>query len=310
MKKIQLLFFLFFISELGTAQNTTQTFELNGKSYQYEDLNKVDKPEALLILFDGGAGKASQIRPETSIPDSAVHFQYKTIGIDQSDFFISDSTYSRIRTIIKHVQKEEGIQHNLFFGGFSLGGYTSTRLAEMAVERKDSTLIPNAIFAIDSPLDHLDFVSYCQRELNRNCPNENANKLGKAEAKWVLNYYQQHFGSYSEDHTKYIENSCYTSILSSGGNGTYLKDIPVNMIHEIDIMWLIKERCRDLSDTNAILSSKFINFLIGMGNEEAIITLTSNKGYRADGRRHPHSWSIAEPIPTLNWLSKYIIEVK
>lgn len=308
--KITTLIIALIIAELGLSQTNTQYFEEDGMSFQYEELNEVKKPIALLVLFNGGAGKASKIIPETAIPDSAVNFQYKVIGIDQSELFISDSIYSKIRTIINHVQKKEGIKQNLFIGGFSLGGYTTIRFTEMAVERKDTTMIPNAVFAVDPPLDHLDFVNYCLRELNRSCPNEDADKLGKAEANWILNYYEQNFGPYLDDSTAYIENSCYTATLSSGGNGQYLKTIPVNMIHEIDIMWLIKERCRDLSDANAVMSSKFINFLIGLGNEEATITITSNKGYRADGRRHPHSWSIAEPIQTLEWLSGYLIEEK
>ena len=295
---------------MGMSQSNTQTFEIQGNSYQYEDFNEVENPKALLVLFNGGEGKASKIIPETKLPDSAVGYRFKTIGIDQSDFFISDSTYLRIRTIIEHVMKKEGIKQNLFIGGFSLGGFTSVRFSEMAVERNDLSMIPNAIFAIDSPLDHLHFIDYCLRELHRQCPNEAANKLGKAEANWILSYYERNFGSYQEDRTAYIEHSCFTATLSDGGNGKYLKNVPINMIHEIDIMWLITERCRDLSDTNAVIGSKFINYLIGIGNQEAIVTSTSNKGYRADGRRHPHSWSIAEPIPTLDWLSQYLIGEK
>ena len=309
-KKIQLLLIALLIFKTGISQTSTQSFEIQGNSYEYEQLNEVENPEALLVLFDGGAGKASKIIPETSLPDSAVGYKFKTIGIDQSNFFISDSTYLRIRTIIKYVMKKEGIKQNLFVGGFSLGGFTSIRFSEMAVEKNDTSMIPSAIFSIDPPLDHLDFVDYCLRELKRQCPNEAANKLGKAEANWILSYYEQNFGSYLQDSTAYIKHSCFTATQSDGGHGKYLKNVPVNMIHEIDIMWLIEERCRDLSDANAVISSKFINFLIGLGNKEATITLTSDKGYRADGSRHPHSWSIAEPIPTLDWLSGYLIEEK
>lgn len=308
MNKLHLLFCALFSIIIGVSQSKMQTFQEDGKPYQYIQLNEVENPEALLVLFNGGDGKAVKMIPETSIPDSAVGYKFKTIGIDQSEFFISDSDYSRIRIIINHVMKEEGIRQNLFIGGFSLGGYSTLRFSEMAVERIDSAMIPNAIFAIDPPIDHLDFVDYCLRELKRECPNEAANKLGKAEANWILSYYDRNFGSIKENSAEYIKNSCFTSSTSDGGNGKFLYNIPVNMIHEIDIMWLIKERCRDLSDANAVMSSKFINFLIGLGNNEATITLTSNKGYRADGRRHPHSWSIAEPIPTLDWLSGYLIE--
>lgn len=310
MKKIQLLITIIAIAKMGMTQSKTQSFKIKGISYQYEELNQVKNPEALLVLFNGGNGKASKIFSETLLPDSACNFNYKTIGIDQSEYYISDSTYLRVRAIINHVMKKENIEQNLFIGGFSLGGFTSIRFSEMAVEKKDSSVIPNAIFAIDPPLDHLDFVDYCLRELERQCPNEQANKLGKAEANWLLNNYEKSFGSYIENSSVYIANSCYTASRSDGGNATYLKNIPIKMIHEIDIMWLIKERCRDLSDANAVISSKFINFLIGIGNNDATITLTSNKGFRADGRRHPHSWSIADPKETLDWLSNYCVYTK
>ena len=289
----------------GVAQSNTQSFEVDGTSYQYEELNDVEDPIALLVLFDGGAGIASGIAPETNIPDSAVAYNFKTIGIDQSEFFLTDSTYMRIRTIIEHVMKDEGMAQNLFVGGFSLGGFTAIRLAEMAVEKEDTDMIPNAVFGVDPPLDHLEFVDYYLRELERVCTNEMAD-VGKAEARWVLDYYEQNFGSYIDDPDAYVRNSCFSSSKKDGGNGIHLKDVPVNMIHEIDIMWLIEERCRDLRDTNAVVGSKFINFLIQQGNEDALLTLTSDKGYRADGRRHPHSWSIAEPVPTLDWMMKYI----
>ena len=292
----------------GSAQSRAKQFTAANISYHYLDLNELPRPKALLVLFDGGRGKASGISRETALPDSAVNYGYKSIGIDQSAFFISDSAYLRIRIIIHHVMKEEGIPANLFIGGFSLGGYTAIRFAEMAVAKNDTAMIPNAIFAIDPPLDHLDFINYCQRELKRKCPDGRASELGKAEARWILNYYYENFGDYHEDSSAYIGNSCYTSILPDGGNARYLKEIPVNMIHEIDIMWLIRERCRDLSDANAVISSKFVNCLYGMGNREATITQSSVRGYRADGRRHPHSWSIADPIATLDWLSKYLNE--
>ena len=290
------------------AQNDKSTFNSSGISYHFQELNSIESPKALLVLFDGGAGLAERIATETSIPDSAIQYRYKVIGIDQTEFYVSDSIYSSIRTIINYVKLKEGINKNLFIGGFSLGGYTAVRFSEMAVEKNDSTMIPNAIFAVDPPLDHLDFINYCQRELKRECSNNDGNKLGKSEANWIMDYYYENFGDYLIDSTEYIAHSCYTDCLTDGGNGQFLVDIPINMIHELDVMWLIKERCRDLSDANSLLSSKFVNYLYNLGNIEATLTLTSNKGYRADGRRHPHSWSIAQPIPTLEWLSRYLTE--
>ena len=307
--KSNILFLSFILlNSISFSQTKTKSFVQDKIVYQYEELNEVKKPKALLVLFDGGAGIAARIPTETSLADSAVNYKIKTIGIDQSEFFISDSNYRRISTIILSVMYENSIEENLFIGGMSLGGFTTVRFSEMAVERKDTLVIPKAIFTVDPPLDHIAMYNYCIRELERECPNPDANQLGKGEAKWILDYYSRNFGDLQKDSSNYVTNSCYSASLSNGGNARYLMGIPVNMIHEIDLMWLVKERCRDLTDANVISSSKFINYLYNSGNENAILTLTQNKGFRSDGRRHPHSWSIAEPTVTLNWLMQYMKE--
>ncbi len=71
-------------------------------------------------------------------------------------------------------------------------------------------------------------------------------------------------------------------------------------------MWYIKERCRDVTDENVIVGSKLINFLYNNGNKNAVLIETQGKGKRADGRRHPHSWSIADPKETIDWLKGFI----
>lgn len=306
MKGLLLCSLLLLFSSIGHAQATTQTLSVHGQAYRYEAFNEVAQPRGLLVLFNGGAGIAAGIPKESSIADTATRYHLQTIGIDQSAFYLTDSTYTRIRTIISQVMKENDIPDNLFVGGFSLGGFTAVRLAEMAVEQQDTFMVPNAVFAIDPPLDHLALRNYCLRELNRVCANEEANRLGKGEAHWILNYYQEHFGPLEQDSSTYINQSCFTTRYANGGNAKSLDDVPVRLIHEIDIMWLIEERCRDLRDANVMVGSQFIRYLRDIGNQDAMITLTTNKGYRSDGRRHPHSWSIADPVETLDWLMRYV----
>lgn len=46
-----------------------------------------------------------------------------------------------------------------------------------------------------------------------------------------------------------------------------------------------------------------VNELRLLGNDRAQLVVTSGKGYREPGhRRHPHSWSIADPKTVLDWL--------
>ena len=41
-------------------------------------------------------------------------------------------------------------------------------------------------------------------------------------------------------------------------------------------------------------------------NENAEFIPTTGKGYRIDGRRHPHSWSILDAEDTANWIERMI----
>ncbi|TNE55925.1 MAG: hypothetical protein EP338_01710 [Bacteroidetes bacterium] len=298
-KIFYLTFQCFLFGGFSFSQNTTN------QEKAYLSLNEVQHPRALLVLFDGGAGIASRIPKECSIPDSAMNYRVKTIGIDQSQFLINEDTYQQIRAAILQAMKDYAIHDKLYMGGFSLGAYTTFRFTEMAVEKGDSSVIPKAIFGVDPPLDHLALNDYCHRELERSCPLEEANKLGKGEARWILDYYAQNFGDAEKDRANYIQHSCFTYGHETGGNARHLHQIPVQVIHEIDVNWLIQERCRDLSDANVTTGSRFINYLYHHGNPNAVITITQDKGYRSDGRKHPHSWSIAEPIPTLEWLLKF-----
>ena len=73
------------------AQNDKSTFNSSGISYHFQELNSIESPKALLVLFDGGAGLAERIATETSSPDSAMQYRYTVIGIDQTEFYVSDS---------------------------------------------------------------------------------------------------------------------------------------------------------------------------------------------------------------------------
>lgn len=65
----------------------------------------------------------------------------------------------------------------------------------------------------------------------------------------------------------------------------------------------MEERNRSMYDLNTLDASMLINALRLMGNKNAKLVLTNNKGYRKlTGRKNPHSWSIADAEETISWL--------
>ena len=82
-----------------------------------------------------------------------------------------------------------------------------------------------------------------------------------------------------------------------------LANTPIRIYSEPDINWWIANRGNDLHGMNVLDASAMINELNILGNNKATLILTENEGFRQPGnRRHPHSWSIANPTELVDWL--------
>ncbi len=104
----------------------------------------------------------------------------------------------------------------------------------------------------------------------------------------------------------YIFYSMYSRNQKEGGNTKYLKNVPIRIYSDPDIDWHLEKRHTDYYDMNALDQTAMINQLHLMGNDKAKYINALGKGYRLNGSRHPHSWSIVEPVDCLNWIIKYI----
>ncbi len=78
---------------------------------------------------------------------------------------------------------------------------------------------------------------------------------------------------------------------------------PIMLISEPDIQWWLIERGYDYSYNNIMDHAAMINELQRLGNKNAILVTTTDKGYRKPNKmRHPHSWSIADSKQIIAWL--------
>ncbi len=128
--------------------------------------------------------------------------------------------------------------------------------------------------------------------------------IAKMEADYFIKRLQYEFQS-----TPYIDKtpfhiiSPYSFSDTNQTNIQTLKDCPILLISEPDIMWQMEERNRSMYDLNTLDASMLINALRLMDNKNAKLVLTNNKGYRKlTGRKNPHSWSIADAEETISWL--------
>jgi hypothetical protein len=58
-----------------------------------------------------------------------------------------------------------------------------------------------------------------------------------------------------------------------------------------------------LYELNALDQTAMITALQQMGNTQAEFINAFGKGYRIEGFRHPHSWSIIDPEELLQWIN-------
>ncbi|TCD00533.1 MORN repeat-containing protein [Pedobacter psychroterrae] len=186
-------------------------------------------------------------------------------------------------------------------GGFSLGGIVSLRYAQLAFENNDSTaIVPKAVYSVDGPVDFANMYYQFEREVEKN-----VSTMAVNEAKYYLDGMNKYFGGSPSQHPeKYINNSIYSRSERQGGNAKYLNSVSLRIYSDPDVDWAMKNRQRDLYDMNAPDQTALVIELNLQGNKQAEFINALGKGYRLDGTRHPHSWSLVDAANCLSWINE------
>ena len=110
-------------------------------------------------------------------------------------------------------------------------------------------------------------------------------------------------GSPATHRTGYVSASPLLDHQPDGGNAHWLAHIAVRAYTEPDVQWWIDNRLADYHQMNSTDAAALIKRLRMQGNAAAELITTTGKGYRADGRRHPHSWSIVDQTGLAAWVA-------
>jgi len=217
-------------------------------------------------------------------------------------FYVDSLSQSSLDMLIPNLQKKFNMKRKPFYiGGFSIGGSGAIRYTERACASTD-LVKPNAVFAIDPPLDFIRFYNSCE-----NTARCSKNEIARSEAEYFVKRIIYEFKSTPQQNMwRYIDYSPYCQADTTQRNVKHLVKEPMRIFSEPDINWQLKYRNRSLYDLNVLDCSALINTLVLMGNEEASLTVTTEKGYRkATGNRNPHSWSIADGSDIVEWLLQH-----
>lgn len=306
MQKISLIILTLFTSIIAYGQKI-ETVYLNTKDSTTNMYVVVfpenDQIKSFMVLLDGFGNSPKDVLFQTDIPKYASQQGILTIIPllkTGTTYFGSDSASQQsLKEIINLVVAKYDLKNkDLYIGGFSIGGTCAVKYAELSVQ-KNYPVRPKAVFAIDAPLDWERYYNAAKRVVRLSDSAkvngevfymiDRIQKEMKGTPKTALkNYYAHSPYSYSDTTQKAIKN---------------LIKVPTMLISEPDIQWWLKERGYDYTHNNITDNAAMINELQRLGNKNAVLVTTTNKGFRKPSNmRHPHSWSIADPEQLVKWL--------
>jgi dienelactone hydrolase len=253
-----------------------------------------------LFLIPGFGETAEDVLQQTDLPKKLAQSGILTIIPTFQDGVLSLGVDSLSQQSFDRILKDLTSKHKLldlkfYVGGFSIGGSCAIKYAE------NSTVKPTAVFAIDPPLDWERFYNSAKRDIRLSKDNE-ANQ----ENVYMIDRLEKETGgSPTTNLTEYYAISPYSFSDTTQSAIKKLTKMPLRIYTEPDINWWLKERGADFTSMNATECSAMINELNRLGNQNAELITTQNKGYRKpDNRRHPHSWSIVDNDKLIKWLLK------
>ncbi|PWV46111.1 hypothetical protein [Chitinophaga sp. S165] len=254
-----------------------------------------DKVKGAIVLISTGLSEAAK----KAAYEKGVLLMTAVLTDNDLDFLMDDLLLKRLDSMINEAAIKYQIPAGkIVIGGMSAAGATAVRFAEYCARNESAfKIMPVAVFAADPPLDYERLYNESESSVLRNY-----NDDAVTEGKQLMALFKSKLkGSPGENRNAYERVSPFSHTKEHGGNAAVLKDMHVRMYSEPDINWWINNRGKDFYDINVLDIAAFINQLRLLGNKNAELIATDNKGYRKDGSRHPHSWSIVDDVALLEW---------
>ncbi|MCU0439037.1 MAG: hypothetical protein MUC49_14155 [Raineya sp.] len=269
------------------------------KKEKYE-LKIAPNQKAILIIFPCYPCDIEHTKHEAKFLENIEKEGITTLilNINQKLWLIQTEKEEYSKLIHKILDSNKVEKKNIFLGGFSSGGNVAVILANEFLKNKD-VIQPKGVFVVDSPLDMEQLYKNAQKGIIEKASEDSYN-----ESVFLTNFIEQNLGKPSENLVKFREYSPFLLSENSTSNMKYLKNIKVRFYTEPALEWQKKNRNRSYEELNAYVLEKAYDLLRSLGSHSVEFIKTENKGIRANGTVHPHSWSIVDKSNLLVWLKE------
>ena len=264
----------------------------------YHLFRPADSARGLVVLLPYYGSSANEFS-SAALPRLLGQRNIAVMSVSASGYLTEGDLVTLTGLIGKVVRELNVPSGHLVIGGISAGGTGALRYAEYCVAgRCDARSTPVAVFSVDAPLD---FEAWWNREtLNVRRGNP---KSSLEESRAILDALRSALGgSPNEVRQVYRSRSPFLVSEQDGGQARLLKNLPIRLYTEPDVVWMIDTIGRDYYTMNAVDQAALVLQLRMLGNTKAQLITTTRRGFRPPGTRNPHSWTIVDEPALADWI--------
>ena len=267
----------------------------------YELCKPTKNIKKVLVLFGGFSEKPEDIKRKFKILEIAKKNGIAVIYMNYNQrLWLEENEKKNLAELLQKIFiANKLLTNDIYVGGFSSGGNIALLISSFIIKNKEFKLEPKGVFIVDSPIDLVALYRSSEKNLN-----QNFSAISVRESTWIIETLGKQFGNPNKDISKYEEYSIYTSKTNNFENIKALIKTKIRLYTEPDTLWWKENRKADYEQMNAYYIKRLSESLKNLGFNQVEYIATKNKGYRENGKRHPHSWSIVD----INGLIKWIME--
>lgn len=266
-----------------------------------DDYELAVAPEAkgLLVLFPCFSCDIENTKLEFDIEKKSLAQGISVLYMsDNAYLYMTEDQKQELATRLTHTIRTNQLpEDNIYIGGFSGGGNITMLISDYLMQHQEY-IKPKGLFIVDSPIDLV--------ALNRVARKNVELKLSESsvqESTWIIHHFNTAFGELPENIEKYYAFSPYVHENHTIDNLKHLKNLKMRMYTEPDTAWWYNKNQNEYEDLNAFYLKELVHDLKKAFQSDRIELIeTSNKGYRTNGVKHPHSWSIVDHEKLLQWI--------